>query len=129
MTEDIIPEDVKQFILRHIDSIAQMEGLLLFCADPQKEWNAAATARGLFISESEAAALLVHLADQGFIGAAKSGLPSHYQYQPKSPEWKEMVEHVAVLYRQYLIPITNLIHSKSKSRIQEFADAFKIRKD
>ena len=40
-----------------------------------------------------------------------------------------MVERVAVLYRQCLIPITNLIHSKAKSRMQEFADAFKIRKD
>lgn len=129
MTDDIITEDVKQFILHHIDSIAQMEGLLLFCADPQKEWNAGTIARALFIGEPEAAVLLARLADQGFIAAAKSGLPSHYHYQPKSSEWKDMVEHVAVLYRQYLIPITNLIHSKSKSRIQEFADAFKIRKD
>jgi len=106
-----------------------MEGLLLFRANPHKEWNAETIARGLFINESQAAVLLAHLLEHGFIATAASGLPSHYKYQPISPERAEMVERMADLYRQYLLPITNLIHSKPKSRIQEFADAFKLRKD
>lgn len=129
MTNDIIPEEVRQFILHHIDSIAQMEGLLLLCADPQKEWSAATIARGLFVDESQAAALLARLSEQGFIAPARSGLSLHYQYQPKSSELDSMVERMTGFYRQYLIPVTNLIHSKSKTRIQEFADAFKIGKD
>jgi hypothetical protein len=35
---------------------------------------------------------------------------------------------VAALYAANLIPVTNLIHAKP-SRIREFADAFKLRKD
>jgi hypothetical protein len=125
----VIPKDVSRFIIQHIDSIAQIEGLLMFCAHPQKVWSAETLARELFIGESQAAALLAQLAEQGFIASEQSAVPSHYQYQPKSPEWKDMVERIAILYRQSLIPITNLIHSKSKLRIQEFADAFKLRKD
>ncbi|MCK9993565.1 MAG: hypothetical protein Dbin4_02085 [Alphaproteobacteria bacterium] len=128
MTDNVITDDVRQFILQHIDSIAEIEGLLMFCADPQKEWDAQTIARRLYIDESQAAALLARLAELGFIAVAASGSPLQYQYQPDS-ESKDMIERLAVLYRQCLIPVTNLIHSKSKSRIQEFADAFKIRKD
>lgn len=121
----VIPEDVSQFILQHIDSIAQIEGLLLFCADPGRGWDAETIAPALFISESQAASILTQLTEQGFIIRAGDS----YCYQPKTSELKAMVERTAALYRQYLIPVTNLIHSKSKSRVQEFADAFKLRKD
>jgi len=46
MVEGVIPEDVKQFIIQHIDSIAHLEGLLMCRADPQKAWSAAILARG-----------------------------------------------------------------------------------
>ncbi len=121
----VIPEDVSQFILQHIDSIAQIEGLLLFCADREKLWDAGSIASALFISEAQAAAILTQLTEQGFIART----PDSYHYQPKTPELHGMVERTATLYRQCLIPVTNLIHSKPKSRIQQFADAFKLRKD
>lgn len=123
--DKVIPEDVSQFILQHIDSIAQIEGLFLFSADPGKGWNAEAMARELFISEAQAVSILTQLTEQGFIVRAGDS----YHYQPKTPELKGMVERTSIFYRQYLIPVTNLIHSKPKSRIQEFADAFKLRKD
>ena len=127
--DKVIPEDVRQFILQYIDSIAQIEGLLIFCADPQKEWNTNTLARGLFIDESQAAAILTQLFEQGFIVLAPESETVNYHYKPKSSELKEMVERVAGFYRECLIPVTNLIHSKSQSRIQKFADAFKLRKD
>ena len=36
---------------------------------------------------------------------------------------------VAELYARYLIPVTQLIHAKPLTRVQEFADAFKLKKD
>lgn len=123
--DKVIPEDVSQFILQHIDSIAQMEGLLLFSANPERQWNAESMARELFISEEQAASILTQLTEQGFIVLAEES----YHYKPKNSKLKAMVERTAALYRQYLIPVTNLIHSKPKSRVQEFADAFKLRKD
>ena len=125
MVEGVIPEDVKQFILHYIDSIAQLEGLLMCRADPHKEWNATILARGLFIDESQTSLLLARMSEQGFIVASANG----YRYQPQSPELTAMMERLAELYKSYLVPITNLIHAKTKTRIQEFADAFRIRKD
>lgn len=101
----------------------------MFRAHPQKLWNADSMAGSLFINESQAAALLTRLMEQGFVvKEGKASLPQ-YRYQPKSPECMELIERLADLYRQYLVPITNLIHAKSKTRVQEFADAFRIRKD
>jgi hypothetical protein len=40
-----------------------------------------------------------------------------------------MVDRLAELYSKYLIPVTHLIHSKPQTRVREFADAFKLRKE
>lgn len=129
MTDDIIPNDVRQFLLENIDSITQWEGLLLMRARPEQEWSAQAVARNIYVGEPEIAPLLAQLAALGLLDA--TGVPPDvtYRYRPKSADLARMVEHAADLYKRYLIPVTNVIHSKSKTRIQEFADAFRIRKD
>lgn len=129
MTDAIIPEDVKQFLLKNIDSIAQWEGLLLLCANPAKEWSAQAVAQSIYVSEQETAHLLTQLAAQDILICSETEASVTYRYQPKSPEMAQTISRAAGLYRQYLIPVTNLIHSKPKMRVQKFADAFKIRKD
>ena len=40
MADNLIPEDVRQFIVDKIDSVAELEGLLLFSKNPEIEWNA-----------------------------------------------------------------------------------------
>lgn len=125
---DVIPGDAKQFILKNIDSIAQWEGLLLMRASPDKRWDANTFARDLYIAPDEAARLLRQLHGQGFLEADASS-SDLYRYHPSDPESDAMIARVAELYALYLIPITRLIHAKPKTRIQEFADAFRIRKD
>jgi hypothetical protein len=118
----VIPEDVQKFILQNIDSVAQLEGLLLFRANPETGWNAESVAQRLYISDGESAQLLLSLAARGLLREA-AGV---YQYLP---EQETMVAKVADIYRRYLVPMTNLIHSRPKSRVQEFANAFKIRRE
>jgi hypothetical protein len=40
MAREPIPDDVREFILGHIDSIAQLEALLLLRRNPSTTWNA-----------------------------------------------------------------------------------------
>ena len=117
----MIPEDIQQFIVQNIDSVAQLEALLLLRANPQTGWNAETIAQRLYISESDAAELLEYLAARGLV-RENAGM---YQYLP---EVETTVAKVADVYRRYLVPVTHLIHSRPKSRVQEFADAFKIGK-
>lgn len=125
MNESVIPEDARQFLLRNIDSIAQWEGVLLLRADPGRTWDAADAARHLYISEAEAGDALARLAARGML--ALSG--DAYHYAPATPDMAAMIDVVANLYSRYLIAVTHIIHSRPKSRVQEFANAFRIRKD
>jgi hypothetical protein len=123
----MIPDDVSQFILDHIDSIAQLEALLLLRRDPTEKWSAATLAQRLYTSEKQTLDALERLCAAGLAVAA--GESVLYSYQPNTAELRNLVDRTAEVYSKHLVPITNLIHSKPKTRVQEFADAFKIRKD
>jgi hypothetical protein len=128
MVHEFIPDDVQAFLLQRIDSIAQLEALLLLRNNPMLTWDAEALAKRLYTTGQETTAILHHLQANGLLVAAEqsSGV---YQYQPASPDLAHMVDRVAELYARYLIPITQLIHTKPLTRVQEFADAFKLKKD
>ena len=124
----LIPEDIAQFIIEKIDSVAQMEALLLLRENPQQQWDVAAVAKRLYIDDEQAGTLLVRLQEQELLVSEQSESFS-YRYKPGSPALSQMVDRMGEFYSKHLVPVTNLIHSKPKSRVQEFADAFKFRKD
>lgn len=124
MADDPIPADLRDFILRYIDSIAHLEALLLLRAHPETAWEAPAVAARLYTSAEQAGEVLAQLCDEGLL-VCENG-PSRYGGQP--PEHIAMIDRLADSYAKQLIPITNLIHGKPR-RIRQFADAFKFRKD
>jgi len=128
MSSDLIPDDIAQFILKKIDSVAQMEALLLLRANSDQEWDAAAVAKRLYIEEPQASMTLARLLE-GKLLIASADEPRRYRYQPSAPELRPLVDRVAEIYSKQLVPVTNLIHSRPQTRVQEFADAFKFRKD
>lgn len=128
MGNDFIPGDVEEFIRKRIDSVAQLEALLLIRSDPDAEWSVVVLAGRLYTSEKQAVESVERLHNDGLL-IRKAGSPPLYQYQPNSAELREMVDRVAEAYATHLVPITNLIHSKPTTRVQEFADAFRWRKD
>ena len=125
MSEGAIPDDVQQFLLKTIDSVAQWEAVLFLRAHVGSPMDVAAVAGHLYISEAEVAPLLAQLTRRNILTESDG----RYAYAPKTEALDDKIGRVADLYRQYLIPVTNLIHSKPRSRVQEFATAFRIRKD
>lgn len=123
MPDDPIPEDIREYITRHVDSIAQLEALLLLRSQPGESWDLLKLARRLYISEPEVSHALAHLIEARVV-TFNDGV---FTYDP-APEVRDLVERVAETYRRHLIPVTDLIHSKP-SRIHQFADAFKFRRD
>ena len=128
MVEQYIPEDVARFVIEKIDSVAQLEALLLLRGNKEKEWSVEALAARLYVGEEQTAHLLHGLNAQGFV-AVKSDEPPVYRYEPSSTELDQTLGRVTEFYAKHLVPITNLIHSKPKPRVQEFAEAFRFRKD
>jgi hypothetical protein len=123
MPDEQVPEDVREFILRYINSIAQLEALLLLWRDPNVTWDLASMAKRLYISERETAEVLAQLSTDGLLSVNEGT----YRFNSPSPEQKQLVARLAEVYSKQLIPVTNVIHAKPR-RIREFADAFKLRK-
>ena len=123
MTDEPIPADLRDFILRYIDSVAHLEALLLLRANAQAPWDIATTARRLYTTEQQAGDVLDRLCADGLLHR-ESGI---YRYDGQATEHSAMIDRLADAHARQLIPITNLIHSKPR-RIREFADAFKFRK-
>jgi hypothetical protein len=128
MAEESIPGDVRRFIASHIDSVGELEALLLLRAASQdatpREWDAAEVAARLYTREADTVEMLDRLCRAGLL-ARRDRV---YRYECRTEELRLMVDALAGLYARQLIPITNLIHAKSR-RIRQFADAFRFRKD
>jgi hypothetical protein len=124
MADEPISDDLREFILGHIDSIAQLEALLLLRRNPTTTWNPGSLAQRLYVSDGEASDLLRRLNDDGFLIVNEGS----YRFGPQSTERRQMADRLADAYSQHLIPITNMIHGKPR-RIREFSDAFKFRRD
>ncbi|HVK56816.1 MAG TPA: hypothetical protein VM532_17535 [Burkholderiales bacterium] len=125
MVDNPIPPDIQEFILKHIDSISHMEALLLLWRSPDVSWDIGSITQRLYVTEKNARAVLTRLHGLGLVAESNET----YRYQPSLENAEAMIDRLAQLYATHLIPITNLIHSKPSRRIQEFADAFNLRKD
>lgn len=124
MADEVVPEDLRDFITRYIDSIAQLEALLLLRNNPDERWDIRATASRLYTSEQEAREVLTRLCADGLVTCDKD----IYSYGAGNSELAAIVDRLADAYTRLLIPVTKLIHAKP-ARIRQFADAFKFRKD
>jgi hypothetical protein len=123
MAEAGIPKQVQRFIAGHIDSVGQLEALLLLRSDG-RSWPAAQVAERLYVGEAETVEMLGRLCSSGLVVRCSEA----YRYECRTEELRGMVDDLAQLYARQLIPITNLIHAKTR-RIRGFADAFRFRKD
>lgn len=124
MSQEPIPAELRDFLISTIESIAQLEALLLMRASPEQSWTARSAADRLYVSEREAAEVMRHLVSAGLA----TQLDGDFLYGPRAPKLAVLVDQLAEHYRHHLIPITKLIHARPL-RITEFSDAFKFRKE
>ena len=123
-----IPKDVAQFITEYIDSLEQLEVLLLMRASAPTEWDGAAVARELRIDPGSASGRLASLAARGLLVATDEA-GGRYRFDPRSSELNRVVGRLADTYKERRVSVITLIFSKPSDTIRSFADAFRIRKD
>jgi len=123
-----IPDEVRRFILTSIPSIPHLEALLLLCREADSSWTAASLAARLYIAERTASEVLTDLSQAGFLADQHESSPT-FRYSPGSASQADLVSQTAEAYAVNLIEVTKLIHDRSVARVQEFADAFRFRKE
>lgn len=119
-----LPADVRRFILTSVPSVPYLEAILLLRSEPDKAWDAAQLARRLYVPEKTGTELLSQLRDSGIAGVQGGSV----RYAPTA-ELTEVLDRVAAAYAADLVAVTDLIHSRIDRRAQQFADAFRFRKE
>ena len=104
--------------------------MLLLHQAPDQVWDENSIAKRLYVNNDEAAVMLQKIATAGICKSDTQDL-SGFIYAPKSTELGNLIDQLAAYYPRNLIEVTNMIHSRANtnSRVQQFADAFKLFKD
>jgi hypothetical protein len=126
--EPVVPLEVQQFVLDRIGSIAQLEALLMMRNAPDTWWPSGSLAERLYISESVCRAELEAMKAQGLLVGRQEDIGWQFRYSPSGGELREFVDRLVYYYGKHLVVISNLIHSKPRTRLHEFAEAFSLKK-
>ncbi len=101
-------QKVDQLILEQIESIPHLEALLLLWNSRPKQWQKHEVAKELYIPIERAQAILQELEQHELI------IAEHDQYSYNSGyDQSQLIAEVDRSYRQELIRISDLIHSKN----------------
>jgi hypothetical protein len=125
---DEFPAELKQFIEFYIESVPQLEALLLLRGDPNRRWQAADVAKSLYIPENIASSLLSDFVRRGF-AVLEPPPESGHVYRTRDAEIDRLVDQLATAYQARRVAVISLIYSKPLHKVQTFADAFRFGKE
>jgi GAF domain-containing protein len=128
MNSPDIPERVLLFLAEKIDSVPQLEALLLISSDPQRLWTEEELAARIYVSTQVASQVLQSLQRQQLV-TVELAPAAQYRYNAQWDPTGEILPEVAASYRRHLVPIATLIHSRASTAVREFARAFNLKKD
>jgi DNA-binding IclR family transcriptional regulator len=126
MSVKALPDEVVRFLNRHIDSVEQLEVLLLLHRAAESAWTAEMVAAALYTQPASAARRLETLAADGLIERASQ--PGAYRYLPSGPGMGEMISTLADTYRERRVAVVTAIASKPMENVRAFSDAFRLRR-
>jgi predicted ArsR family transcriptional regulator len=121
-------EEVYRFILNQIDSVPQMEALLLVWESRPKKWTESEIAERLYVGTDAVRNIMQELVRRRML-AADAQSARQYFYESKSEDLDGLIEAVAATYRQDLVRVSTFIHTKTSSAVRDFAKAFKFTKE
>jgi predicted transcriptional regulator of viral defense system len=126
LSEAEIPANVRSFVHDHVESVVQVEVLLLLQAEPARAFSGADVVAALRVEPAWARAQLSDLAGRGML--AEAG-PGAYRFAPRTAEMADAVAGLARAYADRRVTVIGMIYAKPSEPLRSFADAFRIRKD
>jgi hypothetical protein len=120
-----LPEDVHGFLHQNIESVEQLEVLLLLWRTPERGWTSDAVATAVYSHPSSVVRRLAMLLGQGLLREREPGC---YQYAPRTADIHHTVTRLDQAYRERRVAVITLIASKPIENVRAFSDAFRIRR-
>lgn len=128
MKEAGFDDEVHRFLLNEVDSVPQMEALLLLWESRPRQWPETELAVRLYVTPDALRTILAPLIQRRLV-LSHSESAATYSYHSRSADTDRLMEAAASTYRHDLIRITTLIHSKASPALREFARAFRLKKE
>jgi predicted transcriptional regulator len=118
------PREVESFIAYCIDSVEQVEILLLLCKDPARRWTIDELSDHLRSSPRSVGLRLSSLVSHGLV--ARDGMSFHYA---ASPADDVLVKKLKTVYEERRTTVIDYIFTDRVDPMRSFADAFRIGED
>jgi hypothetical protein len=127
MAMKALPDDVSRFLSQHIDSVEQLEVLLLLHRAAESAWTPDMVAAALYTQPASAARRLSALCDHGLLEQVGENPPA-YRYIAESREQGELISTLADTYRERRVAVVTAIATNPMENVRAFSDAFRIRR-
>ena len=127
MTDPAISQNVLQFIAEQIDTVPQLECLLLLYQHDTGDWIPERVAARIYTTPQAARAILDTLQRRGLLAVEDDA--ARYRFNTCGIASRELMDQVVAEYQRHLVPIATYIHSKASASVREFARAFDLKKD
>lgn len=128
MASGRVPKDIRHFVAGHLPSIEHLEAFILLQKNSTRSWSSPEVAAELHIPESTAEAVLERLASHNFLDVKISN-EILFRFHPMSSDLEAIAARCAECYLRERIAIINLVTPATLTPLQDFADAFRLKKD
>lgn len=121
-------QQVDRFIVDEIDSVPQLEALLLFWKNQPQVWSCESLAKALYVSPEISRDILARLAERHLVVEVQAS-KGDFALNADSEEKERLLASLDAIYRRELVRISNMIHTKASRGVRDFADAFRLKKE
>jgi hypothetical protein len=128
VSENDFPPELAAFVAAEIQSVEQLEILLLLSGNPHRWWTAQAVYEVIKSNLGSVKERLEDFTKKLILKKDNSQAPS-YQFSPENQGIWQLVSGLREAYKERPVKVVQAIYSKRSDPVTEFARAFKITKE
>lgn len=121
-----LSDELVNFIIETIDSVEQIEVLLLLREFSDRAWTALTVNEVIRSDVSSIARRLDNLVALGLVAKDPDG---KYRFNASTSDYARLVAELATTYRERRTRVIEMIYSKPKRGLHSFSSAFVIKKE
>ncbi|HEX7858693.1 MAG TPA: hypothetical protein VF773_00035 [Verrucomicrobiae bacterium] len=119
---------MEKFIAGEINSLEQLEILLLLSGNPHRTWSVNGVYEVIKSSPQSVKDRLNEMTERGVLRKEVEG-EARYQFAPTNDALWKITSELRDAYKERSVKVVQAIYSKPPDAVQEFARAFRLRKD
>lgn len=119
---DPLEADVRRFLTTHVDSVEQLEVLLLARSDPARWWTLDDVSTALRTAPASAGTRLRDLAGRRILETEGA----RFRYRPPDAALAALIDRVAAAYRDRRVTVITCIYARPPDAVRELARAFRV---